>query len=82
VRFERKNVKVGRFSCDLIYDEDGQTRVEWSPDIPQRGEISQDDLADYIRARRVLWDEVEAKTGKRLVAADEVAATIRKRSAN
>jgi hypothetical protein len=63
--------KVGRFQCEMRFNvEEKQTNVEWEPDVPKQGEITQADLKHYQKMRNRFYRLVCQKTGLNMMMVD------------
>ncbi len=63
--------KVGRFQCEMSFNvEEKRTNVEWEPDVPKLGEITQADLKHYQKMRNMFYRLVCQKTGLNMMVVD------------
>jgi hypothetical protein len=65
----RHEFKQGRFVCELIW-KDRRLSAEWSPDVPKKGEVSQEDLAVYVRERQKFLKRIYDTTGFNVAVVD------------
>ena len=69
--FIATSFKVGRFTVNMTLLLDvppgtaGQANIQWTPDVPQRGEITSDDLRHYRKMRNRFhqrWADITGQT--------------------